>query len=119
MKKTRSKAGGEKGKGLSGYRGKYFDLRIQLFTQEIFHLQDVYNDMKVRAIKAKVEFVTGIPSHLQRLTYLDGGKHGNDKRHPGPQCSVIRPCVWAKISPFSPVVRPWPILVNHIIDPNG
>lgn len=74
MKKTRNRTGDKgTGKGLGGYRGKFFDLRIQLFNQEIFRLHDVFNDMKVRAVKAKVEFVTGIPSHLQRLTYLDGG----------------------------------------------
>lgn len=90
-------------KGLSGYRGKFFDLRIQLFTKEIFHLTDVYNDMKVRAIKAKVEFVAGIPSHLQRLTYLDGADMMDEsdlKHHDIVPGAVINLDIWHTWKPL-------------------
>ena len=67
-----------RGKSNHGYRGKYFDIRVKLYTGETFPFRDTHNDMKLRDIKSKMEFVTGIPCHLQRLTYLDSGKDCTD-----------------------------------------
>ncbi|PIK42957.1 hypothetical protein BSL78_20181 [Apostichopus japonicus] len=104
MKKTRNRTGDKgTGKGLGGYRGKFFDLRIQLFNQEIFRLHDVFNDMKVRAVKAKVEFVTGIPSHLQRLTYLDGADmmdNSDLKHHDMVPGAIVNLDIWHTWKPL-------------------
>ncbi|XP_071786194.1 uncharacterized protein [Asterias amurensis] len=85
------------GRGGTGQRGKYFDLRVKLFTNEVFPVRDVYNEMKVRALKARMEFVTGVPSHLQRLTYLDGADMMDDsdiKHHDIVPGAVINLDVW-------------------------
>ena len=42
-------------------------------TEEKFTLEDVYNDMKVSQLKDELEFATGIPMNIQRLSYLDEG----------------------------------------------
>ncbi|XP_022097468.1 ankyrin repeat domain-containing protein 60-like [Acanthaster planci] len=85
------------GYGLSSHKGKYFDLKVKLFTSETFPVRDIYNEMKVRTLKAKMEFVTGIPSHLQRLTYLDGADMMDDsdiKHHDIVPGATINLDVW-------------------------
>ena len=42
-------------------------------TEEKFTLEDVYNDMKISQLKDELEFATGIPMSIQRLSYLDEG----------------------------------------------
>lgn len=43
-------------------------------TDEKFTLEDVYNDMKISQLKDELEFATGIPLSIQRLSYLDEGE---------------------------------------------
>ncbi|GFR93819.1 ankyrin repeat domain-containing protein 60 [Elysia marginata] len=43
-------------------------------TEEKFTLDDVYNDMKISQLKDELEFATGIPLSIQRLSYLDEGE---------------------------------------------
>jgi len=43
-------------------------------TEEHFMLGDVYNDMTIAQLKDDLEFITGIPVNLQRLSYLDDGE---------------------------------------------
>ncbi|XP_002734569.1 uncharacterized protein LOC100374676 [Saccoglossus kowalevskii] len=52
---------------------KLFPLKLKSYTNEVFHLKNIHHDMSIRELKKSVEFVSGIPSHLQRLTYLDEG----------------------------------------------
>ncbi|XP_033110010.1 uncharacterized protein LOC117111224 [Anneissia japonica] len=52
-------------------KGKYFDLQLKFFTGEIYPLTDIFNDMKIKDLKAVMEFVSGVPSYLQRPSYLD------------------------------------------------
>ncbi|XP_071482334.1 uncharacterized protein [Diadema antillarum] len=88
---------GDKPGSTKAYKGKFFDLRVKLFTEEVFVMKEIYNEMKVRALKAKMEFITGVPSHLQRLTYLDEADmmDDSDVRHhdivPG---AIINMDVW-------------------------
>ncbi|XP_074646622.1 uncharacterized protein LOC141902690 isoform X2 [Tubulanus polymorphus] len=48
-----------------------FNVRIKLFTDEIFHIKEVTGDLKIRRLKSLIEFAAGIPYHLQKLHYLD------------------------------------------------
>ena len=80
MNRPRSKRrdGGDK----LGFRDKdkanpSFNMRIKLFTDEIFPLHNITGDMKVADLKKFVEFATGIPTHLQRISYLDEGNNKN------------------------------------------
>jgi len=52
-----------------------FNMRIKLFTDEVFPLQNITADMKISDLKKYVEFATGIPVHLQRISYLDEGNY--------------------------------------------
>lgn len=52
-----------------------FDMHIKLFTDEVFPLQNITADMKISDLKKYVEFATGIPVHLQRISYLDEGNY--------------------------------------------
>ena len=51
-----------------------FNIHVKLFTDEKFPLKNVSNDMKIRELKQYMEFATGIPVHMQRISYLDDGK---------------------------------------------
>lgn len=59
---------------LSGKERSYFTIYAKLFTDEVFSLKNVYNEMKIAELKKYMEFATGIPIHMQRLSYLDEGK---------------------------------------------
>ena len=50
-----------------------FNIFVRLFTEEKFPLKGVSNDMKIRELKQYMEFATGIPVHMQRISYLDDG----------------------------------------------
>ena len=51
-----------------------FDIYIRIsVTGERFLLKNVHTEMKIRELKCYAELVTGIPSNLQRLHYLDEG----------------------------------------------
>ncbi|XP_077982652.1 uncharacterized protein LOC144437564 [Glandiceps talaboti] len=62
---------GRKGKNQQAAKERKFNLTVRTFTNENFPLANIYNDMKIGELKALVEFVGGLPSHLQRITYLD------------------------------------------------
>ena len=51
-----------------------FNIFVKLFTDEKFPLKGVSNDMKIKELKQYMEFATGIPVHMQRISYLDDGK---------------------------------------------
>lgn len=56
-----------------------FDIYIRIsVTGERFLLKNVHAEMKIRELKCYAELVTGIPSNLQRLHYLDEGDMLND-----------------------------------------
>ena len=56
-----------------------FDIYIRISaTGEKFLLENVHADMKIRELKCYAELVTGIPSNLQRLHYLDEGDMMDD-----------------------------------------
>ncbi|XP_041453830.1 uncharacterized protein LOC121407006 [Lytechinus variegatus] len=83
--------------GSAKSKGKFFELRVKLFTDEIFVMKEVYQEMKIRALKSKMEFITGIPSHLQRLTYLDEADMMDDsdvKHHDIVPGAIINLDVW-------------------------
>ncbi|XP_046328632.2 ankyrin repeat, SAM and basic leucine zipper domain-containing protein 1-like isoform X1 [Haliotis rufescens] len=42
-------------------------------TDEVFPLKNVYSDMKISELKDYMEFATGIPINMQRISYLDEG----------------------------------------------
>lgn len=51
-----------------------FDVNVRIvISGEQFVIKYVTKDTKVSDIKLKTEIGTGIPSHLQRLHYLDEG----------------------------------------------
>ena len=51
-----------------------FSIKVVLVpTDEVFSLDDVYNDMTVAQLKDDLEFATAIPVSIQRLSYLDDG----------------------------------------------
>ncbi|XP_071958468.1 uncharacterized protein [Antedon mediterranea] len=52
-------------------KGRFFELQLKFFTGESFVIKDVYNDMKIKDLKSLMEFVSGVPSYLQRPSYLD------------------------------------------------
>ena len=53
-----------------------FSIHIVLVpTEETFNLDDTYNDMTVSELKDDLEFATGIPVNIQRLSYLDDGMY--------------------------------------------
>ncbi len=65
-----------KGKGRLGADGKGRTMKIQaqlLPTGERFPLRLVTPDTRVHQLKANLEIDAGLPSHLQRLAYLDDG----------------------------------------------
>lgn len=51
-----------------------FNIYVRLFTEEKFPLKNVSNDMKIKELKQYMEFATGIPVHMQRISYLDDGE---------------------------------------------
>ncbi|XP_005092657.1 uncharacterized protein LOC101845386 isoform X2 [Aplysia californica] len=52
-----------------------FSIRVIVApTEEVFSVDDVYNDMTVAQLKDDLEFATGIPVTIQRLSYLDDGE---------------------------------------------
>ncbi|XP_052816488.1 ankyrin repeat and SAM domain-containing protein 4B-like isoform X2 [Mya arenaria] len=51
-----------------------FSIFVRLFTNEKFPLKNITNDMKVRDLKMYMEFATGVPVHMQRISYLDEGE---------------------------------------------
>ena len=56
-------------------KDRFFNITVKLNqTGEVFPLKNVSNEMKIKDLKGYAEFSTGIPSHMQRLTYLDQGE---------------------------------------------
>ncbi|XP_067904577.1 ankyrin repeat domain-containing protein 60-like [Heterodontus francisci] len=52
-----------------------FGLKVQLEdTGEIFPVQKCHNNMMIGELKSTLELVTGIPTNLQRLFYMDDGE---------------------------------------------
>lgn len=51
-----------------------FNIFVKLFTGEKFPLKNISNDMKIRELKMYMEFATGVPVHMQRISYLDDGE---------------------------------------------
>lgn len=55
--------------------GKSIDFKIQIrCTNELFNIVKFPLSMKIRDLKACLEFICGIPFNLQRLSYLDDGE---------------------------------------------
>ena len=54
-------------------------------TDEVFSLNQVHNDMKISELKEYLEFSTGLPTHIQRVSYLDEGVD---------TCVCVCVCVW-------------------------
>lgn len=52
-----------------------FNIYVKLFTGEKFPLKNISNDMKIKDLKMYMEFATGVPVHMQRISYLDEGKN--------------------------------------------
>ncbi|XP_046558870.1 LOW QUALITY PROTEIN: uncharacterized protein LOC124267923 [Haliotis rubra] len=42
-------------------------------TDEVFPLKNIYGEMKISELKDYMEFATGIPINMQRISYLDEG----------------------------------------------
>ena len=58
-----------------GGKDRYFNITIKILpTREVFTVKKIYNEMKIRELKALAEFATGIPYNMQKLRYLDEGK---------------------------------------------
>jgi hypothetical protein len=51
-----------------------FSIFVKLFTGEKFPLKNISSEMKIRDLKMYMEFATGVPVHMQRISYLDDGK---------------------------------------------
>lgn len=52
----------------------FFKIQVLLVpTQEKFTLTQVHLDMKISELKEYLEFSSGLPTHLQRVSYLDDG----------------------------------------------
>ncbi|KAH3772477.1 uncharacterized protein LOC127845705 isoform X2 [Dreissena polymorpha] len=51
-----------------------FSIFVRLFTNEKFQLKNISNDMKIKDLKMYMEFATGVPVHMQRISYLDEGE---------------------------------------------
>jgi len=52
-----------------------YNIKINLVdTGEVFIVTNVSNKTEIRNLKTNLELVAGIPSHLQRIMYLDQGK---------------------------------------------
>lgn len=61
--------------GNQALRGKPIDFKILLkCTNETFNVVNFPLNMKIRDLKACLEFICGIPFNLQRLSYLDDGE---------------------------------------------
>ena len=53
---------------------KLFDIKVLLInTREVFTVTAVSNKTEIRLLKIRLELIAGIPSHLQRIMYLDQG----------------------------------------------
>ena len=64
-----------RGAATSLVKDRYFNVSVKLVpTNETFPLKNIYNEMKIRELKSYCEFATGMPSHVQRLYYLDQGE---------------------------------------------
>jgi len=50
-----------------------FTIFVRLFTNEKFTLKNISADMKIKDLKMYMEFATGVPVHMQRISYLDEG----------------------------------------------
>lgn len=51
-----------------------FNIFVRLFTGEKFPIKNISNEMKIRDLKMYMEFATGVPVHMQRISYLDEGE---------------------------------------------
>ncbi|XP_060575576.1 uncharacterized protein LOC132733022 isoform X3 [Ruditapes philippinarum] len=51
-----------------------FSIFVKLFTGEKFPLKNISSEMKIRDLKMYMEFATGVPVHMQRISYLDDGE---------------------------------------------
>ena len=67
----KSKKAGGASVGL--FQPTYFPVKVKVDpTGEVYPLK-IYNEMLIRDLKSQLEFLTGIPVHIQRLWYLDEG----------------------------------------------
>ncbi|XP_076469945.1 uncharacterized protein LOC143300242 [Babylonia areolata] len=56
-----------------------FKVQVKLIpTDEVFTLNQIHNDMKISELKEYLEFATGLPTHIQRVSYLDEGEMLDD-----------------------------------------
>ncbi|XP_025115445.1 ankyrin repeat domain-containing protein 35-like isoform X1 [Pomacea canaliculata] len=52
----------------------YFKIFVKLIpTGEVFTLTQVHHDLKISELKEYLEFASGLPTNIQRLSYLDEG----------------------------------------------
>ena len=64
-----------RGVASAGKMRNYFKINVKVEpTDETFQLPEVYNEMKISEMKSYMEFITGIPINLQRISYLDEGE---------------------------------------------
>lgn len=63
-----------KSRAQTGTGRQQFSVNVKLYTGETFPLKHITGDMKVSGLKQYMEFATGIPLHMQRLSYLDDGE---------------------------------------------
>ncbi|XP_021343788.1 uncharacterized protein LOC110443733 isoform X2 [Mizuhopecten yessoensis] len=62
-----------KSRAQTGRERHSFTVNVRLYTGEIFPLKNISGDMKISDLKQYMEFATGIPIHMQRISYLDDG----------------------------------------------
>lgn len=63
-----------KSRAQTGRERHSFTINVRLYTGEIFPLKSISGDMKISDLKQYMEFATGIPIHMQRISYLDDGE---------------------------------------------
>lgn len=73
MKMASKKKGGQRARAQTREKS-VFSIFVRLYTGEKFPLKNVSTDMKIRELKMYMEFATGVPVHMQRISYLDDGE---------------------------------------------
>lgn len=54
---------------------KFYNIKVDVVdTAEVFTVKKVCNLTKIKDLKTSLELISGIPSQLQRIMYLDQGK---------------------------------------------
>jgi len=75
-----------------------FDIKVLCSdTSEHFKIKDVTNSTKVLDLKIQIELIAGIPTHLQRVMYLDGGDmedHSTLRHHDVVDGAQLTLCMW-------------------------